>query len=202
MAWYLLSQAYARKGDYPDGIKSGRVATKLTPNNAEAHFWLAESLRQLKDAGAAEAEYKQYLALSDFDSKLAGKLNYYVIGYLFGAGSKKRATQQDIWKELRGQANLGLCDCRVDVRSGSIRLSLIVKQRCPTTQTIYFLITGWVGYTPEKYNSQGGLNLLAAARKHFNDVLSINPEAAEADRAKKFIANIDQVLAKTGNVTR
>ena len=59
---------------------------------------------------------------------------------------------------------------------------------------------GWL--YAEKYNSQGGLNLLAAARKHFNDVLSINPEAAEADRAKKFIANIDQVLAKTGNVTR
>ncbi len=158
----------------PDGIKSGRVATKLTPNNAEAHFWLAESLRQLKDAGAAEAEYKQYLALSDFDSKLAGKLNYYVIGYLFGAGSKKRATQQDIWKELRGQANLGLCDCewmqkRIDPAITYCQTALSYD---PNDLFSHYRL-GWL--YAEKYNSQGGLNLLAAARKHFNDVSASTP---------------------------
>ena len=53
----------------------------------------------------------EYLALSNFDSGFGGQLNYYLAGYLFGAGSKKRAAQTDIWKELRSKANVGLCDC-------------------------------------------------------------------------------------------
>jgi len=32
--------------------------------------------------------------LSDFNSKLAGKLNYYALGYLIGFGKKKRAATQ------------------------------------------------------------------------------------------------------------
>ena len=201
MAWYLLSQAFARKGDYTDGIKAGREATRLTPNNGEAHFWLAESLRQTNDASMAEAEYKQYLALTDFDSKLAGKLNYYVVGYLLGAGKKKRATQQDIWRELRGQANLGICDCewmqkRIDP---AIEYCQIALSYDPSDLFSHYRLG--LLYA-QKYNAQGGVSLLAAARKHFNDVLSINPEAAEADRARKYIANIDQVLIKSGTVTR
>ena len=47
--------------------------------------------------------------MRDFPGK-AGQLNYYVAGFLFGMGKKKRATQSDIWKQLRGDANLGLCD--------------------------------------------------------------------------------------------
>ena len=47
---------------------------------------------RFKDATTA---YLQYLRLSDFDSKLAGKMNYYVLGYLVGFGRKKRAAQRD-----------------------------------------------------------------------------------------------------------
>ena len=54
MAWYLLSQAYAREGDYADGITSAEQAVKFTPNNAEAHFWLAESLRQKHECVRSE----------------------------------------------------------------------------------------------------------------------------------------------------
>ena len=53
----------------------------------------------------------QYLKLSDFDSKLAGQLNYYVLGSLFGLGKKKRAAQHDIWQDLRSLAYFGICDC-------------------------------------------------------------------------------------------
>ena len=30
---------------YPDSIEAARKAIRLTPSNAEPHFWLAESLR-------------------------------------------------------------------------------------------------------------------------------------------------------------
>src|ERR1039458_7643187 len=51
-----------------------------------------------------------YLKLSDFDSRLAGKMNYYVLGYLIGFGKKKRAAQRDVWMDLRSLAYFGLCD--------------------------------------------------------------------------------------------
>ena len=44
--------------------------------------------------------------------------------------------------------------------------------------------------------------LLAAAKTHFETVVQLNPDTAvEAEKAKKYIANIDLVLAKM-NSTR
>jgi tetratricopeptide (TPR) repeat protein len=195
MAWYLLSQAYYRKGSFDEAITASRRAVALTPQNAEAHFWLAESLRQKHGCAESEAEYNNYLALSNFDSGFGGKLNYYLAGYLFGAGSKKRAAQSDIWRELRGKANLGLCDCewlqnRFDPAINYCQVAL--------------------GYTPgdlfanyrlgiiysQKYNQSGGVGLLAAARKHFEEVIAENPDVVEAGRARTYVKNIDDVLAR------
>src|SRR5262249_26089608 len=100
-AWYLLTGAVAGNDAFGQSVVAGREAVKLDPQRAEPHFWLAESLRMLKQWKEAETEYNTYLKLSDFDSKLAGKLNYYVLGSLIGFGKKKRAAQTDIWKDLR-----------------------------------------------------------------------------------------------------
>ncbi len=195
MAWYLLSQAYARKGDYTDGKTAAEQAIKLTPKNAEAHFWLAECLRQLKQPAPAVTEYQQYLALSNFDSGFGGQLNYYLAGYLFGMGHKKRAAQTDIWRELRGQANLGICDCQwmqkdfdQAIRSCQTALTYIPKDLFANYRlgVIY----------AEKFNQQNSVELLAAAKTHFDAAIAANPQANEADRARKYIQNIDAVLAQ------
>ncbi len=112
MAQYLLAQAFRMKDQYPQSIESARAAIQLNPSNPEPHFWLAESLRLSGAYEKGAAEYAEYLRLSDFDSKLAGKLNYYVLGFLAGFGKKKRAAQQDIWKDLRSLAYFGICDCQ------------------------------------------------------------------------------------------
>ena len=196
MAWYLLSQAYYRKGDFTDGKTAAEKAIQLTPKNAEAHFWLAECERQLKHPTEAEAEYNSYLTLSNFDTGLAGQLNYYVAGYLLGIGHKKRAAQTDIWKELRGQANLGLCDSKY-----------MQKQIDPAIKDCNVALT----YMPndlfanyrlgvlysEKFNQQNQLGLLAAAKTHFDAAIAANPDTNEADRARKYVKNIDSVLAQT-----
>lgn len=195
MAWYLLSQAYARKGDYADGKTAAEQAIQLTPKNAEAHFWLAECLRQLKQPAPAVSEYQQYLALSNFDSGFGGQLNYYLAGYLFGMGHKKRAAQTDIWRELRGQANLGICDCQwmqkdfdQAIRSCQTALTYIPKDLFANYRlgVIY----------AEKFNQQNSVELLAAAKTHFDAAIAANPQANEADRARKYIHNIDAVLAQ------
>jgi tetratricopeptide (TPR) repeat protein len=195
MGWYLLSQAYARKGDYKDGETAARRAVAETPKNAEAHFWLAECLRQLKVWDQAESEYNTYIALSNFDSGFGGKLNYYLVGSLIGMGQKSRATQTDIWREMRGLANEDLCDCesmqkRYDtaVRYCQTALTYIPKDlfanyRLGTTYALEFF-------------QQKQPGLLAAAKEHFSEVVAVAPDTDEAGRSKKYIQLIDQTLAK------
>ena len=200
MAYYLLSQAFARKGDYDDAIQAARKAIELTPGNAEAHFWLAESLRQKNLCAEAESQYDNYLALSNFDSGMAGKINYYVAGYLLGYGVKKRAAQTDIWKQLRGQANTGLCDCEWMLKKFDSAIHYCQTALTLTPNDLFTNYRLGILYS-EQYNKLGGVALLAAARKHFENVIEQNPDANEADRSRKYVRNIDAVLAQQSSLS-
>ena len=189
----LLAQAFLRKGALKEGERFARESIRLNAGHPEAHFWLAEALRFEKQCPEARSEYAQYLRLSDFDSKLAGKLNYYVLGYLAGIGKKKRAAQTDIWRELQFMAHFGLCDCArmskdydVAIRSCQQALSL------DRTDLFAHYALG-VTYV-EKFNLQKSAGLLAAAKSHFEAVVKLNPEAQEADKARKYVASINQML--------
>jgi tetratricopeptide (TPR) repeat protein len=199
MAYYLLSQAFARKSDFDDAIQAARQAILLTPGNAEAHFWLAESLRQKNGCGEAESEYNNYLSLSNFDSGKAGKLNYYLGGYLLGYGVKKRAAQTDIWKELRGQANTGLCDCEFLQKKVDSAIRYCQTALTFTPSDLFTNYRLGVLYS-QQYNQSGSVAQLAAARKHFENVIEKNPDANEADRSRKYVKNIDSVLAQQSTV--
>ena len=195
MGWYLLSQAFARKDDYKDGETAAEHAIAVTPKNAEAHFWRAQCLRMLNRWADAEGEYNSYLTLSDFDSGFGGKLNYYLAGYLFGAGVKRRATQSDIWRELRGQANFGICDCEYGLKryAGAVPYCQQALNYIPND--LYTNYRLGLIYAQE-FNQQNSLGLLAAAKKHFSDVVAAAPDTDEAGRSKKYLAMIDLALAK------
>jgi tetratricopeptide (TPR) repeat protein len=195
MGWYLLSQAYARKGDNKDGKTAAEQAIARTPKNAEAHFWLAECLRQLNQPVDAEREYNRYLALSNFDSGLAGRLNYYLAGYLFGAGSKKRAAQTDIWRELRGQANLGICDCEWMLKKWDSAIQYCQQALTYIPKDLFANYRLGLVYT-QKFNEQNSVGLLAAAKGHFDAVIAANPDTDEAARSRKYVQMIDSALAQ------
>jgi tetratricopeptide (TPR) repeat protein len=202
-----LSQAYAREDDYKDGKTTALKAVKVTPANGEAHFWLAQCERHLGEAAEAEAEYRQYLQLTNFNSGAAGQVNYYVMGFLLGMGRKHRAAEQDIWRQQQGEANIGICDCewlqkRYD---GAIpfcqkaltylpsdlwanyRLGLIyVEQANARTQ-------GANGSAPK--DTKDIVGLLNEAKARFNTVITANPDTDEASRAKQYITRIDTALA-------
>jgi tetratricopeptide (TPR) repeat protein len=88
MALTMMAQAYRFKELFAQSVDAARQAIKLNPKTAEPHLWLADSLRLSGKFADARPEYIQYLNLSDFDSKLAGQLNYWVLGSLVGFGKR------------------------------------------------------------------------------------------------------------------
>jgi tetratricopeptide (TPR) repeat protein len=194
LAWYLLAEALRMKELYPDSIDAARTAIKLTPNNAEAHFWLAESLRLSGKYQDAIDSYQRYLTLSDFDSHLAGKMNYYVLGYLIGFGKKKRAAQKDVWQDLRSLAYFGLCDSQRMLNQFDSAIAYCEKALAydPTDPFAHFGLA--LSYT-SKAQASGAVEPLIPARKHFSETIALDPYMPESERAKTYIARIDTLLA-------
>ena len=191
MAWYLQSQAYCRKEIFADSIVSANRSIDLTPENGEAHFWLAESLRLSGKYEDSMESYQRYLRLSDFNSKLAGNLNYYVLGFLAGMGKKKRASQQDIWKDMRSLAWFGICDAgrklnRYGEAIEACREALRYDSEDPYTHYVLGL-----SYARQA-NLQNDRSLCTPAIRHFETMLDINPELEEADFARKNLGALRQ----------
>jgi tetratricopeptide (TPR) repeat protein len=193
LAYYLLAVTYRLKDAYPESIAAAREAVRLLPAKAEGHFWLAESLRMSGKLDEASRAYLDYLRLSDFDSKLAGQLNYWALGFLIGHGRKSRASVRDIWKDLRSLAYFGICDCdrqqgRFDEAIAACQKSLGYDQQDVYTHYALGLIYG------TKAQKLSSLEPLAAASKHFRAMLQINSEIPEAVNARKMLDSYDQVL--------
>jgi tetratricopeptide (TPR) repeat protein/uncharacterized caspase-like protein len=195
MAQYLLAQAFRIKDQYGQSIEAAQAAIQLNPANPEPHFWLAESLRLTGAYDRSVAEYNEYLRLSDFDSKLAGKMNYYVLGFLAGFGKKKRAAQPDIWKDLRSLAYFGICDNQrklsdYDAAINSCQRALAYDPEDPYVHYALGLVYA------RKAQVTGQIETLPAARQHFAAMLKLNSDMSEAEYARKNIASIDAALKK------
>ncbi len=193
MAQYLLAQAFRMKGEYGQSIEAARASIAVQPANAEAHFWLAESLRLSGSYDASLNEYVQYLRLSDFDSKLAGKLNYYVVGFLAGLGKKKRAAQTDVWKDLRGLAYFGICDSERKLKNYDSAITFCQRSLNYAPDDPFTHYALGLCYM-RKAAATGRVEVLPAARKHFNAMLALNPDLAEAEYARKNVASIEALL--------
>lgn len=193
LAHYLLAQAYRMKDMYPQSIESAQKAIALTPNNAEAHLWLAESLRMKGETAEAGKEYLDYLRLSDFDSKLAAKINYYAIGFF---AKKKRAGNTDVWKEMRNLAYFGLCDCERRRNRWETAISYCQRALRYDPNDPYAHWALGLSYFRQA-DSSGRVELLPAARQHFQAMVAINGDMTEAEMARKNIATIDAFLRKS-----
>jgi len=189
----LLAQAYRLKELFPQSIDAAREAIHLTSQSAEPHLWLADSLRLSGKYAEARPEYDRYLQLSDFDSHLAGQLNYYVLGYLVGFGKRKRAAQQDIWKDLRSLAYFGICDCERALANFDLAISSCQKSLTYDAQDPYAHYALALSYM-RKAVQTGSIAELDPALRHFQQMLEINPDLSEAEYARKNIASIQKTL--------
>ena len=188
-----LAQAYRMKGLYPDSIESARKAVQLGPELAEPHLWMADSMRLSSQFEASVPEYESYLRLSNFDSKLAGQLNYYVLGFLVGMGRKKRAAQQDIWKDLRSLAYYGICDSEAKLKHfdraiTACQQSLTYDPRDPYAH--YSLALAFANQGKRTRDC----GMLAAALPHFRSMLEIDPDLEQADFARQNVQAIEHYL--------
>jgi Flp pilus assembly protein TadD len=193
VALYMQAQAYRMKDLYPQSIESARAAIQLAPAAAEPHLWLADSLRLSGHYPDASSEYTEYLRLSDFDSKLAGRMNYYVLGYLAGIGKKKRAAQTDTWRDLRSLAYFGLCDSERKQSHFELGVAYCQKSLAYDSKDAYTHYALALCYAREAAQN-GSLETLAAARKHFQAMLDLNADLEEAKFARQNLENIDGLL--------
>jgi tetratricopeptide (TPR) repeat protein len=191
----MQAQAYRFKELYAQSIESAHKAIALAPKSAEPHLWLGDSLRlsgKLADAGA---EYDQYLKLSDFDSKLAGQLNYYILGSLFGIGKKKRAAQEDIWKDLRSLAYFGICDCQYLSKQYDSAIVACQKSLSYYQQDPYAHYDLGLAYMHKAAAADDPADLTPALT-HLRQVIAINPDIDQAKGAQKNIASIQKALGQ------
>jgi tetratricopeptide (TPR) repeat protein len=206
-ALYLLSQAYARQEDFKDCKNTALRAVKATPGNGEAHFWLAECERHLNEPANAEAEYHQYIQLTNFNSGVGGQLNYYLAGFILGMGKKHRAAEQDIWRQQQGQANLGICDCEWMQKRNDAAIPYCQKALSLLPSDLWVNYRLGLIYVEQANARTQGTNssnakdtkdivgLLNEAKVRFSNVIAANPDTDEATRARQYISRIDSALA-------
>ncbi len=197
VALTMLAQADRFKELYPASIEAARKAIKLTPKNAEPHMWLADSLRLSGKYADAKAEYDEYLRLSDFDSKLAGKLNYYVLGSLFGMGKMHHAGTHDIWQNIRSLAYFGICDC--ERKLNNFDTAILFCQKALTYDQKDPFAHYALGLSYLHIAKTGNAGALDPALKHLQQVVALNPDLDESNLAKQNIATIQQVMRAIGN---
>ena len=189
----MLAQAYRFKALYPESIEAAHKAIALAPKNAEPHLWLGDSLRLSGKLAEAGTEYETYLKLSDFDSKLAGQLNYWVLGSLFGMGRKHHAAQEDIWKDLRSLAYFGICDCQYLAKQYDPAIVACQKSLTYSKQDPFAHFDLGLAYL-HKAKESGNVADLDPALQHLEQVIAIDPDIHEATLAKQNIAVIQQAL--------
>jgi tetratricopeptide (TPR) repeat protein len=189
----MLAQADFFKALYPQSIDAARQAVQIAPKSAEPHLWMADSLRLSGKYPDAEAEYGEYLRLSDFNSKLAGQLNYYVLDLQLGLRKKNRTAGQDIWKALRSLAYFGICDCERYLNNYESSVSYCVKALSYDKDNPYAHFALALAYLHKAVAGKEA-GALDPALRHFQQVVAINPDMDEAKLAAQNIAEIEKAL--------
>jgi len=108
-------------------------------------------------------------------------------------GKRKRAAQQDIWKDLRSQAYFGTCDSERKLNHfpqaiSNCQKALMYDPSDPYTH--YALALSFARQGVQTGNNE----LLAAALQHFQSMLQINPDLEQASLARQNIASIQKKL--------
>jgi tetratricopeptide (TPR) repeat protein len=196
LAYSHLAHAYRLADSFDQSAEHARKAIELDKSNAQAHLWLAECLRYQRKFEEAKANYLRFLQLTDFEAKFHEKLAFYFLSTPFtGVFAKRRPTQLAVFRDQRNIAHFGLCVCEqntgnLNLATTHCRKALEYQKNDPYS---YFHL-GWIA--TEKYNYRTNCESLLDARDCYRKVISINAELDEAEKSRKYLARIDQLLQK------
>ena len=199
MAFYLLSQAFARKGDFDDAIQAARQAIQLPPQRG-GPLLARRIAAPEKPVSRSRSPVQRVPCAFQLRQRYGWQDQLLPRRIPARRRRKKRAAQTDIWKELRGQANTGLCDCEWLQKKYDTAIHYCQTALTFTPNDLFTNYRLGILYA-EQYNKSGSVSLLAAARKHFENVVEQNPDANEADRSRKYIRNIDAVLSQQSSLS-
>ena len=118
-----------------------------------------------------------------------------MLGSLIGMGRRKRAAEQDIWKDLRSLAYFGICDANRTLSNFDLAIGFCQKSLSYDPQDPYAHYALGLAYLHKAVANNSAAELSPALR-HFQQVVSLNPDLEEAGIARKNIANIEKVLAQ------
>ncbi len=206
----MMAHAYWDKAAWSRAIESADRALTLTPTNAQAHLWRADSLRQLAAASTdrsvqlrafAEARdgYRTFLDLTNFATGLGSRLAFHFIG--LGIGHRSHADRQGAYDSLRSAGFLGLCLTEQKVGNPLKARDYCTRalKHTPNDPIGYFLLGN---VNRDLFNARQATALgagsscgyLKDARASYVKMLSINPDLGEAQNARNYVGQVDAVL--------
>ena len=191
-----MAQAYRLTGTFDKAIEESREALRLNPSNAQALLWLGDSLRATKQWQEARDSYRQYVQITDFDASVPEKIGFYFLGNPFTrAFSKKRATQEQVYRDQRNIGFFGLCDCeqRLGNLSRAQQYCLRALSYDPEDAFSYFKI-GRINL--DRFNQTTRKETLLDAQAAFQKMLALNSDLEESVYAKKYLEAINATLSK------
>ena len=108
-------------------------------------------------------------------------------------GRKKRVAERDIWNDYHNMAWFGICEC--ERKSGNLDAAIADCQKALTYDAKDPFAHYQLGLAfMNKANKTKSVAELDPALKHFQQMLEINPDMAEAAFARGNIALIQKVL--------
>lgn len=195
MAHTMLTMAYHMKGMYAQSVDAGRKAVALDPKTAEPHFFLAHSLRMVQRYEEAKQLYDKYLALSDFQSSGTEQaLGYWLRGFTVGGGQKSRASQKDIWNDLRVLTYFGLGHCETELHNADEAIAYFQKAMDIDSGEDPILYYGLARAYARKAELDPNALDLQQAKAAFQKVVDLSPHLPEAEKSLNYIGKIESAL--------
>ena len=108
-------------------------------------------------------------------------------------GKKKRAAQQDIWKDLRSLAYFGICDCQRKLSNCDAAIANCQKSLTydPDDPYVHYAL----GLVTRGRRRQPAASRRCPPRQHFQAMLGLNPDLTESEYARKNLAGIRKLIA-------
>ena len=196
-AYSHMAAAYSFAGDIDQCVGAARKSLAFDPRYAAAHLWLGNCLRNQGQLALAKSSYDRVLALSDFKPGVSGQINYWVLGSLFGLGSKKAASRRDVNRDILNLAYFGLCSCDVTAKRPDAAISDCQQALHYDSQDpMSYYMLGQAYLVKYKMVHSGEKEILLTAQTNFNKMLELNSDLVEADAARQYLAKIDTALKR------